>query len=355
VRERAAAIDVAQRKDAGDVGGKLIVDRDEAARVGRYAGAIEPKVVGVRDASDGEQQMRTGDVARIFVAAHRDGDAFRTSFGAQAFCVEPDGDALAFENGSHGLRHRFVFARDQSRRHLDHGHATAEAAIHLGEFEPDIAAADHDQVLGQEIDLHHAGAGQVIGVGQATEGRHRRPAAGVDEYLGCQEKSVANAHGVRAFETPVALNDRDIRRATEPLLHIAGRLTDDVVLARLHARHIDANATVDRDAEQRRMPGDVSGAGACDQRLGRDASGIDARTAEALALENRGLAAGFRQRTANGGPAWPVPMTIASNRSCACPLMLFDRHGFSAAACLHRDRIIPGTPARSIATKPLTV
>ena len=38
---------------------------------------------------------------------------------------------------------------------LDHRDLGSEAAEHLGEFQPDIAAADDDQMLGQEVELHH--------------------------------------------------------------------------------------------------------------------------------------------------------------------------------------------------------
>ena len=31
-----------------------------------------------------------------------------------------------------------------------------EAAVHLAELEADVAAADDDQVLRQEVDVHHA-------------------------------------------------------------------------------------------------------------------------------------------------------------------------------------------------------
>ena len=33
----------------------------------------------------------------------------------------------------------------------------AEAAVHLGELEADVAAADDDQVRGQEVDVQHRG------------------------------------------------------------------------------------------------------------------------------------------------------------------------------------------------------
>ena len=63
VRERAAAVDIAQRPDAGYAGGQPVVDLDEAPGIGDDAGAIKSQVVGVGDAPDREQQMRAGDSA----------------------------------------------------------------------------------------------------------------------------------------------------------------------------------------------------------------------------------------------------------------------------------------------------
>ena len=78
----------------------------------------------------------------------------------------------------------------------------------------------------------------------------------------------------------------------EPVRHAAIRLRDDLVLARLDAGHVDADRTVDHDAEVVAAARDVRGAGARDQRLGRNAADIHTGAADALALEDRRLAAG---------------------------------------------------------------
>ena len=63
VGEGAAAVAVAERPDAGDVGGQALVDRDVAARVGRDAGASSAEVVGVRPPADGQQHVRSDGLA----------------------------------------------------------------------------------------------------------------------------------------------------------------------------------------------------------------------------------------------------------------------------------------------------
>ena len=95
---------------------------------------------------------------------------------AQALRVEPEGDAFAFEHRLDRGRHLLVLAGDDARRHLDDGDAAAEAPVHLRELEADVAAADDDQVLGQEIDVHHARAGEERNVADAFELRARSAA-----------------------------------------------------------------------------------------------------------------------------------------------------------------------------------
>ena len=60
---------------------------------------------------------------------------------------------------------------------------------------------------------------------------------------------------------------------------------------------------------------DTGRAGAGDERLGRDAADVDAGAAEALAFDDRSLAARAGQADRQRGPAWPAPITIASKSS----------------------------------------
>ena len=76
---------------------------------------------------------------------------------------------LALEDSSGRLGHVLVFTHDQTRLLLDDRHCGSEAAIHLAEFEPDVASADHDQVLREEIDAHH---GRVRQIGNPIDAGH---------------------------------------------------------------------------------------------------------------------------------------------------------------------------------------
>ena len=71
--------------------------------------------------------------------------------------------------------------RNEVRTSLHDGHRAAEAAIHLCELEADVAAADDEQMLGQEIDVHHGGVGVVGDLIEAGHVGNGGAAADVDE------------------------------------------------------------------------------------------------------------------------------------------------------------------------------
>ena len=67
-----------------------------------------------------------------------------------------------------------VFAAGQLLPLLDDGHPRAEAAHGLRQFQPDIAAAQDDQVLGQPVQVQQFDVGHRPGRGQAGDLRHGR-------------------------------------------------------------------------------------------------------------------------------------------------------------------------------------
>ena len=59
--------------------------------------------------------------------------------------------------------------------HLDDRHLAAEAAVHLGELEADVAAADdRPGARGRKSSVHHRAVGQVGDLVDAGHRRHRR-------------------------------------------------------------------------------------------------------------------------------------------------------------------------------------
>ena len=129
----------------------------------------------------------------------------------------------------------------QPRALLDHGHPGAEAAVHLGELQRDVAAADDDEMLWQRVEFEDADVGQVVDVGQSRDVRHHRAAADVEEDPVGLQQLVADPHGVRILEAGVAAN-----QTVQPSMPSSQRLDalavveHDAVLARLDLRHVDA-------------------------------------------------------------------------------------------------------------------
>ncbi|CBJ35683.1 hypothethical protein (plasmid) [Ralstonia solanacearum PSI07] len=286
VGERAAAVAVAQCPDAGDIGAQLLVHPDVAARVGLDPGLVQPEIAGVRHAPDGEQQMRACGLAGPGGTVQPDDHVVRVAPRAQAVGAELDVDPFVFQDLPHRLRYVFVFALDQARAFLHDRHAGAEAPVHLPELEPHVAAADDDQVLRQEVHVHHARVGEIGHLVQARHGRDQRASADVDEDpLGFQP-FVADAHGVRAFEAGMALIDHAVLQAADPLLHAMAGAPRNLVLARLHPLHVDRDRPADRHAVRVGPSGQVGRIGTGDQRLGGNAAGVHARAAESRPLDD---------------------------------------------------------------------
>src|SRR5262249_45960490 len=148
-------IAVTESPNIGHVGLQLIVDDDVAALVGLHSGAVQAQVAGVGDAPNREKHVSpqyferrvfTVDAHDDCVIALREGNAFR---------VEPNLDLFFLENFADGLRDVFVLLLNQARTHLNNSDFAAEAAVHLGELEANVTAADYDEVRRQEIHAHH--------------------------------------------------------------------------------------------------------------------------------------------------------------------------------------------------------
>src|SRR5215469_18643260 len=144
--------------------------------------------------------MRAHDLARLVVACHLHRHAITAPRDAHALRFEPDGGPFVLEDRPDSDRDFLVFPADESRRHLDNGHAAAEPPVHLRELQSDIAASDDDQMLGQEIDVHHAAVGKEGDFGEAGHVWHARPAANVDEDLVALEKLSIDAHAAWSLE-----------------------------------------------------------------------------------------------------------------------------------------------------------
>ncbi len=134
---------------------------------------------------------------------------------ADAFGIQPDIDALALDDVFDRRRHVVILVANQPRRHFDDRYLAAKAAVHLAEFEADIAAADNDEMVRQKIDVHHRRIRQVGHFVSAGHWRHQRPAADIDkDPLSAQPPSIvcsgSDFHRLRRREPGVAAIEGDI-------------------------------------------------------------------------------------------------------------------------------------------------
>src|SRR5438045_9473485 len=84
--------------------------------------------------------MRASDFRGANGAINLGDDLVTALDEADAFGIQPDLDALALDDVFDRRRHVLVLMANEPRRHFDDRYLDAEAAVHLAEFEPVIAA-----------------------------------------------------------------------------------------------------------------------------------------------------------------------------------------------------------------------
>jgi len=113
-------------------------------------------------AADRDEEMAAGDLCRLVPPA-------ATSTRISAGVVARTAVAAALHRISMSSPARIavisaeivgVLAGDEPVGALDDGDGAAEAAVHLRELETDVAAADHDEVRRQDVELHDRLAGE---------------------------------------------------------------------------------------------------------------------------------------------------------------------------------------------------
>ena len=178
---------------------------------------------------------------------------------------------------------------NEPRRHFDDRYPAAKAAIHLAEFEADIAAADNDQMVRQKIDIHHRRIRQVGRFVYAGHWRHHRPAADINKDPSGMQPLAGDFHCLRRREPGVAAVERDVGGVFEGRGKPVSRRRHNRIHARFHPPHVDADVTPDHHTILRGAPRDPGGIGARYQGLGRGAAGIDASAADEMALNDSHL------------------------------------------------------------------
>src|SRR5262249_45727833 len=116
---------------------------------------VQAEVVCVGDASGSQQKMAAQNLRSLAVAVDGDGNVLTAPRRCKTVCVELNANSFHLQNVMNGFRNILVFPSDQTRSHFDDRDLAAEPAIHLGELEANVAAAKNDEMIRQEIDIHH--------------------------------------------------------------------------------------------------------------------------------------------------------------------------------------------------------
>ena len=184
VRELRAAGALADRPDIGRTCFQPFIDRDVAATVQRDTGHVEPDPRGVGNAPGRRQNVAALDgplpdgvrTTRRTVCPER---PCTSSTSAETTMSMPSSPRML----SDLFRHVGVLAPGELRSVLDDGHAAAEAAVGLRQFEADIAAAEHDQMRRQIVEFQRLDIRQRPGGIEAGNVWYRRMGSDIEEHL----------------------------------------------------------------------------------------------------------------------------------------------------------------------------
>src|SRR5215218_2246591 len=248
VRERPAAITIAESPDAGHIRCEALVDGYVAACIGRDACAVETKVFCVRAAPDSEKHMRRDHLRLSGLAIDRHCHSFRPLPETDALGFGPHPYPLLGENRPNGVGNVHVLTSDQAWTLLNDRDVGAKAPVHLREFEPNVAAANDHEMLRYQVERKDRAVREVRDFADARHLGHRGAAADVDEDAWCSELLFADPDRVRALETGMALDHCAAGHAAQPLLDTGTRVGGDSVGPRPYARHVDFDGTVEDHA-----------------------------------------------------------------------------------------------------------
>jgi len=281
------------------------VDLDITALVDGNAGRVQREIVGVRHAADGEQQMRAPLARRPCLAAHADRHAIGLLSHADALRAETQRDALLAQEFLNLQRDVLVLTRDNAGSRLHHRHTAAEASEHLREFQTDVAATNDDEVRRDDVEVHHRDVRQVGNLIHPRYGGFRGTTADIEKDAVRLQSLQADRKLRSPDEASMPRIDGDAFQSCHPLLDAAARVTDDLVLARLHALHVHARPGVQHDAIVDRSCGCACGIRAGDHRFGRRAAVVDARPAEPVLFDDCDAPACSGKPRGEGGTGLP--------------------------------------------------
>src|SRR5258708_7798338 len=205
VGEGASPIAIAERPDTRHICAERIIHLDEATRLSAYAGVLQAEIVSIGPAAHRDEQVRSANLRAAIGAFELHHDVVALLGDAPTPRIQAKIDAFTGEKRRNGLRDILVLTRDEARAYLDDCDLATEASVHLSKLEANVAATEHQQMSGQEIDIHHRAIGEVGDLLQAGDLRHDGTAADIDEdLLGAQDLR-ADLHFARRHKSRMAL------------------------------------------------------------------------------------------------------------------------------------------------------
>jgi hypothetical protein len=102
------------------------------------------------------------------------------------------------------MRDGVVLTRQEARAAFNHRHLCAETAEHLGELQPDVAAADDNEMARKVLQGDDPDVGHVGDLVEARHGRGRGAAADVQKHLLACDDAVADRERLWGDEAGVA-------------------------------------------------------------------------------------------------------------------------------------------------------
>src|SRR5690606_15697924 len=240
----------------------------------------EPQVVGHGPAPHGdEDDVGVEDLLVAQVQAY----AVVGALGRGHADAGASGDAALAEGAREGGGGGFVLARQQPGEGLDDRDLDPEGPPHGGELAADDAATDHHGPRRDPVESQRVVGGEDA-FAVDLEARHAAGtrAGGQHEVL-AGHPAVTDLDGARTDETSLALEDGDPAPADQARQTLV-EAVDHAVLVGVERRDVDpVEARADPDV--RTLPSGVGDLGGVQQRLGGDATDVQAGAAELVLLD----------------------------------------------------------------------
>ena len=180
---------------------------------------------------------------------------------------------------------------------FDDGHPAAKAAIGLRQLQPDISAAEHDEVLGQPIEFQHLDISERRRRVEPRNVGDRRARPDIDHHLIPGEHTAAaiveaDRDRLRRHKPASAHNQLGTARPVALEVH-GDQPVDHLALMRQDFGHIHRNGRRHR-AEPVGMADEIGDLGAPDLVLAGQAVRVGAGATDQLAFDNGGALSGAR-------------------------------------------------------------